>query len=329
MLDTFAFNAPDRIPVIYHPSPAGLYVHGNKLLDLFNTYPPDNPIAFDRIPCPPPDAFDADGRYHELRTDEWGTEWEHRIFGVWGLPRRYPLECWDAADSCVFPPVPGFNSAAIREQRQDYLVFEGTISIFERLHALRAIEEVLMDILAEDPGLLRFLDRLENYWRQVIRAMLDAGVDVVMFGDDWGTQGAPILPPALFRKHFVPRYARLMAPIHEAGRKVFFHSCGFMEGTLDELIALGIDGLWPQIGFFESNPALFEHCARNKVTLYIHPDRQYLVPRGTPREIEATIKAYAEQYHARQGGSIFYVEIENDAPFENVKTLVEAIHRWR
>jgi len=127
----------------------------------------------------------------------------------------------------------------------------------------------------------------------------------------------------------VPRYARLMTPIQEANRKVFFHSCGFLEGTLDALIDLGIDGLWPQIGFFEANPGLFEKCARNKVTLYLHPDRQYLVPRGTQTEIEATIKAYAKQYHARQGGGIFYVEIENDAPFENVKALVEAIDRFR
>ncbi len=160
MLDTFAFNAPDKIPVVYHPSPAGLHVHGEKLLELFNAYPPDTPVVFDHIPRPPEGALDAAGRYHELRTDEWGTEWEHRIFGVWGHPHRYPVESWDAAGRYVFPPVPAFNSSAIAAQRQEYLVFEGTISLFERLHALRPIDEVLMDILAEDPALLHFLDRL-------------------------------------------------------------------------------------------------------------------------------------------------------------------------
>jgi len=33
--------------------------------------------------------------------------------------------------------------------------------------------------------------------------------------------------------------------------------------------------------------------------------------------------------HAIGGGGIFYVEIENDAPWENVKTLIEAIHEYR
>ncbi|MCK4990790.1 MAG: hypothetical protein KAS29_09905, partial [Bacteroidales bacterium] len=62
---------------------------------------------------------------------------------------------------------------------------------------------------------------------------------------------------------------------------------------------------------------------------YIHPDRQQLIPLGTPAEIEKAIANYAEKYHKIGGGAIFYVEIENDAPFENVKALVESIHKYR
>lgn len=329
MLDAFAFNGPDRIPVVYHPSPAGLNVHGKKLLDLFNAYPPDNPVVFDAIPHPPEGTVDASGRYHEIRTDEWGTEWEHLIYGVWGHPRRYPFENWEAAAAYAFPPFPLPDRVTLAKQREEYLVFAGTVSIFERLHALRPMDEVLMDLLTEATAFLRFLDRLVEYWLQVIHGLLDAGADVIMFGDDWGAQGAPLIPSALFRKLFAPRYARLMAPIHKAGGKVFFHCCGFMDGILDELIHLGIHGLWPQIGFFEADPSLFDTCAEHRVTLYLHPDRQYLIPRGTPEEIETVIKAYAERFHASRGGGIFYVEIENDAPFENVQALVEAVHRWR
>jgi uroporphyrinogen decarboxylase len=329
MLQAMEFKAPDKIPVVYHPSPAGLYVHGKKLLDLFNAYPPDNPVCFDAIPCPPAGTVDAAGKYHEIRKDEWGTTWQHLIYGVWGHPLDYPFESWEAATEYAFPPLPTFDNKQVAEQGRDYLVFAGTISIFERLTALRPMDQALMDILTEDPALLCFLDRLVEYWLTYIHDMIDAGIDVIMFGDDWGTQCAPIIPPGLFRKLFIPRYEKLMAPIHKAGRKVFFHCCGFLEGTLDELIGLGINGLWPQIGLFESNPSLFDKCIQNKVALYIHPDRQYLVPRGTPKEIKSAVKKYARKYHDAQGGGIFYVEIENDAPFENVKALVEAIHRWR
>ena len=76
-------------------------------------------------------------------------------------------------------------------------------------------------------------------------------------------------------------------------------------------------------------PDAVEKCRDHRVAIYIHPDRQRLVPLGTPAEIDATIRAYAERYHALGGGGIFYIEMENDAPFENVKALIEAVHRYR
>ncbi len=329
MLAAFEFNAPDKIPVVYHPSPAGLHVHGEKLLSLFNECPPDNPITFDTIPSPPADTVDDAGRYHEVRVDEWGTEWEYLTFGIHGHPKAYPFETWEEAGDYQFPSLPSIDRAELSRQRKEYLLFSGWISIFERLHALRPMDQVLMDVLAGEPTLLHFLDRLVDYWLDAIDAMIDAGIDVIMFGDDWGTQDAPFIAPALFQSIFKPRYERLMAPIRKAGRKVFFHSCGFLGGMLDDLLDLDIDGLWPQITLFESHPSFLEKCRRHNVAIYIHPDRQYLIPRGSPVEIEATIKRYAERYHAMQGGGIFYVEIENDAPFQNARALIESIHTWR
>lgn len=315
--------------MVYHPSPAGLYVHGSKLLDLFNAYPPDNPVVFDSIPHPPAEAIDDSGRYSEIRVDEWGTVWRHLIFGVWGHPMHYPFHDWEEAATYAFPDLPTFDAEALAHQRKGYLLFAGTISIFERLHALQPMEHVLLDILTEKPSLLRFIDRLMEYWLNVIDRMINSGIDVIMFGDDWGGQTAPLIPPSIFHKMFVPRYKTLMAPIRAANRRIFFHSCGFLGEILDALLELGINGLWPQLGFFDEDPTLFEKCRKNRVTLYIHPDRQYLVPRGTPEEIQRAIKSYAERFHHYGGGGIFYVEVENDAPFENIETLLQSIHRFR
>ena len=79
MLDALNYNHPDRIPVVYHPSNAGLFVHGQKLIDLFNQFPPDNPITFIDLPKPEKDAFDKEGNYHEIKTDEWGTKFSQNI----------------------------------------------------------------------------------------------------------------------------------------------------------------------------------------------------------------------------------------------------------
>ena len=137
MLDALEYNDPDRIPVVYHPSPAGLYTHGQKLLDLFNQYPPDNPIAFDSIPQPPQGTVDQAGRYHEITTDDWGTTWEYLIYGIQGHPKEYALQDWKA-EGYSFPPVSPIGSEAfaaekrlIDEQRKEFLVFYGWASIFE------------------------------------------------------------------------------------------------------------------------------------------------------------------------------------------------------
>lgn len=332
MLDAFKFNNPDKIPVVYHPSPAGLHVQGRKLLDLFKAYPSDNPVSFDSIPAPPPHTIADNGRYHEIKKDDWGTEWEYLIFGVNGHPRRYPFGSWEEAEDFQFPairPIPPADIARMAEHRKRYLLFNGWVSLFEKLHALRPMDEVLMDLQTRDPHLMSFLDRLEIYWEKVIAEFLGVGIDVIVFGDDWGMQSATIISPALFREIFMPRYRRLIAPIKKAGRMVFFHSCGFLGEILDDLFDLGINGLWPQITLYQDNPQFPANCKEHRVAVYLHPDRQKLIPLGTPREIENAIRIYADRYHRLNGGGIFYVEIENDAPFENVEALIKSIHKFR
>ena len=209
----------------------------------------------------------------------------------------------------------------------DYLVFDGGVSLFERLCALRPMDEVLVGLLTEDAALLAFLDRLVAYWRGVIAAQVAAGVDVVTFGDDWGTQAAPIISPALFRALFKPRYQELFELVHQAGRRVFLHSCGRLGPIFDEFLELGVDGFWPQLPLYEGDEAFFARCKEHHVALYLHPDRQRLVPLGSPREIEERVRAYARRHRRLGGGGIFYVEIENDAPFENAEALLRSIHQ--
>ena len=337
MLNAFNYNNPDKIPVVYHPSTAGLYVHGRKLIDLFQTYPPDNPITHDRIPTLEPGAFDADGNYHEIITDEWGTGWEYRIFGIAGHPKYYPFTSWqEALESYTFPPLAKIGSQVFvqeqmagSEKRKKYLIFNGWISIFEKLHALRPIDELLMDILTNDHHLLAFIDMLTNYWMTAIDYYKAIGTDVYVVGDDWGMQKSTLISPELFRDIFKPHYKKLFSNIQKDGGMVFLHSCGYMGELLDEFIGLGVRGLWPQLNLYDQDDSFTEKCRENKIAVYLHLDRQRLIPLGTPDQIRRYIAETAEKYHRLGGGGIFYVEIENDAPYENVKALIESIHKYR
>jgi hypothetical protein len=333
---TLNYDQPDRLPVVIHASTAGLYVHGQKLLELFRQYPPDHPAAFDTLPAPPSTAFDAQGRYHERKTDDWGVEWEYLIFGIAGHPSRYPIADWEQADAYAFPGLwpttgPDFERprAELQRNKAQYFMAGGGISIFEKLHALHPMDGLLLALASEEPGLFRFLERLERHWNDIIDYHLALGYDAIWFGDDWGTQTAPIISPAMFRDIFRPIYKRLFARVKAGGARVFFHSCGALGPIFDELLDLGIDLIWPQIRWFESDPARIAACRERKVGFYVHPDRQRLIPLGTPAEIRAEIRRYADLGRRLGGGVVFYVEIENDAPFENVAALMEAIGEGR
>ena len=330
MLQAFDFGNPDRLPVYYHASTAGLYVHGRKLLDLFQAYPPDNAATFDAIPQPPKEARDSEGRYHELKADEFGTVWEHRIFGVAGHPLRYALQSWSAPLPFPALPAPGsteFEAArkTIAEQKRNYLTFGGWISLFEKLHALRPFEEVLMDLADGSRALLAFLDRLVEYRHRQIEQHLGAGTDVLVLGDDWGTQTGLLISPAIFRRVFKPRIGELIAHARSGGARVLYHTCGAAQPLYQDLVESGINALWHQSGLY--GPESFARAAaENRTLLFLHPDRQYLVPRGTPDEIRNTIRRYRDIHMRLGGGAVFYVEIENDAPFENVEALVKAVN---
>jgi uroporphyrinogen decarboxylase len=330
MLKAFQFDHPDRLPVYYHPSTAGLHVHGQKLLDLFRAYPPDNAITFDALPQPPKDAFDADGRYHEFRADELGTVWEYRIFGVAGHPHRYALQSW--RDPLAFPPVPKAGSREYEDAcrhraglRERYLLFDGWGNLFERLHALRPFDEVLMGLADEDPDLLAFLDRLVAYRKEQLAFLAGTGTDVVVMGDDWGTQTGLLVSPGTFRSIFKPRIRAMIEQARAGGARVLYHTCGAVYPLYRDLVEAGINALWHQVGLYDTQ-AFAREAARDRVLLFLHMDRQHLVPRGTPREIREAVRRYAAIHRELGGGAIFYVEIENDAPFENVEALVKAVH---
>ena len=337
MLDAFNFTNPDKIPLVYHQSPAGLFVHGQKLLDLFNRYPSDNPITFVGIPQVGPECYDANGDYHEIKTDEWGTGWEYRIFGISGHPKTYPFNSWEEAlDNWQFPPIASVGSLVFNRERQageenrrKYLVFNGWISIFEKLHALRPFDEVFMDLFTKDKYFMAFLEKMTEYWLSVIDYYSEVGTDVYVFGDDWGMQNSTMISPEMFRDVYKPLYRRLFDRVREHGGIPFLHCCGYMGEILDEFIDLGVRGLWPQLNLYDNDEVFIRKCREHKIAIYLHPDRQRLMPLGTPAEIEAYIARLAERYHKLEGGGIFYVEIENDAPFENVKALIESIDKYR
>ena len=330
------FRPPDVAPLECHPSPAGLYEHGARLQQLFREHPHDFGDFSDLpIPTPNPEAIQPDGSYCEVRTDAWGTTWRHYIYGAWGLPEARPLDDWAnlAHWQPPAPPAPSgpdFEAARARAaaHKQTYYLKAGWGGFFETLHSIRRFEDVLMDIALNTREINRLADMLVEYQTEALRYALALEPDGLQMGDDFGTQEALLLAPEQWRRFFKPRYERLLAPAREAGVHMFFHSCGQIGGLLEDLADLGVNALWPQINLFDW-PAFARRCRELRLALALHPERSHIMTHGTPEQVRRHVEDLALAFRPREGGSWFYLEIDNGFPWENVAALFEAVGEYR
>ncbi|MBS1874287.1 MAG: hypothetical protein JSU00_13810 [Acidobacteria bacterium] len=328
VLAALSFQPPDIVPLEYHASPAGFVDHGAALRDLWDRNPDD---------FGPPHRFaipDVDPGPRAWR-DAWGIEWAEKSYGAGGLPTRRPLADWSAFEHFRTPPVPepygeAFESERARSQihRQQYFQKTAWISLFELMHALRPFEDVLMDIASDAPEIGRLADVLTEHHLAHIRYLLARGVDAIQFGDDFGTQSGLMLSPKLWRDFFAPRYLELMRPIKAAGAKVFFHTCGAAGGLLEDIAALGVDAVWPQLNTYDLD-WLARFSRQSKLAIALHPDRGELMIRSTPDAVRRYVAMLAETFQVDRGGTWFYVEIDRGFPFANVAALAQAIASLR
>ena len=163
-----AFRPVDVVPLQIHPSPSGLFDHGQKLIDLMRRCGHDfDDLGYLRIPEVPAADFDADGRYHRFAKDEWGTSWEYRLYGVWGYRVGYPLADISRLTDYKTPVVAPLEReelvqarAAAEVHRRVYYRLAGGVSLFETMQSLRPFEDVLIEIAQDAPEINRLADML-------------------------------------------------------------------------------------------------------------------------------------------------------------------------
>jgi len=334
----YEFRPPDKTPVQFYYAPVGFYEHGEKLNDLFARYEGDfEPFAWQPIPRPPAEAFDARGRYDETRRDAWGTLWRYKIFGVWGMEVDYPLRDYARLAEYEFPPLPAYVTDAsafaleqekIKEHRRGYFCSRSVGGFFEKLISLRPFEDVLCDMAEENEDFIALLDRLTEYYRRHIDALIRLGVDAISFGDDYGTQRGLIFSREMFQKYFMPRYRELTRPARAAGVKVHFHSCGKVGPLLEDFRAMGVDSIWPQLPAYDMR-WLADCCRDLGLAVAIHTDRAETMTRGAPEQVRALVRREYKIFRPDLGGSWFYVEVDNGFPFESIRALAEEIYALR
>jgi len=172
-----------------------------------------------------------------------------------------------------------------------------------------------------------FADRLLEYCLKSLSFVLEAKPDAVTFSDDWGAQDRLMVNPSFWREFFKPRYKEMFKIVHDHGAYVYFHSDGYILDIIPDLAEIGVDILNPQFSCFRLEE--LAETVHDKICIASDIDRQYILPKGSPEEVEAYVKNVIELFsHDGRGGLICRGEINIDVPLENVEAMYKAFEKY-
>lgn len=162
--------------------------------------------------------------------DEWGCIWDNIGVSNLGEVKDFPLRRWEDWNSLKIPDIRDSKRwksvEGARERAGDKFLLAGGISLYERVHFIRGLENTWADIYCAPKELGRLIDVLVDMNIYAIERYHKEGVDGYIWCDDWGLQDRLMISPDAWREIWKPRYARVYKFVHDAGMLTFLHSCG-------------------------------------------------------------------------------------------------------
>ncbi|NVM05239.1 MAG: methyltransferase [Candidatus Helarchaeota archaeon] len=208
-------------------------------------------------------------------------------------------------------------------------------SVFEFGHALRRIDNSLMDLVSDPSQVEKFLDKIMDFHLaslSLVCKYVGDVIDVIRIGDDLGENKGPLINPKLYRKIFKPRHAEICDYIKKhSSMKIFFHSCGSIKPFIPDLIDVGVDILNPvQINVRNMDPKELKEEYGDDITFWGGgADTRNVINRLSPKEVEKHVTELLEIFSP--GGGFIWSTIHNilpDVPPENIVAMFDAIHKY-
>lgn len=263
---------------------------------------------------------------YELRKDRWGiiSKWSNETYTYQYVD--YPLKTISLEDYS-WPEVDEDSLSYVekyRRENEDFCVYGGVIHLFEIAWQLTGFNEFMVMMIRNDPKVDEVLDRLNDIRLRQARLLLEADVDVVYDGDDVGAQNTMIVSPILWRKFLKPRYKLLSDLIHSKGKYFFFHSDGWIEPIIKDLIEIGVDILNP-VQPETMDPARIRQLCGNRMAFEGTLSIQRTLPFGSVDDVKEEVRR-----RIRELGSTGLIlgpshSIQPDTPLENILAIYDVV----
>jgi uroporphyrinogen decarboxylase len=292
------------------------------------------------MPGPAPSGHTREISDNSL-VDCWGCGWERKPGAPYYEITNPPLgkATLDDLPRYAWPDLTaparfsGLKDRAREIQDAGYAsVLLSGITLFEQAYMMRGVENTLVDLVADQEFFAALIARIKSIAIPCVRELLQevgSCVDVLVTGDDLGSQDSTLMSPETYRRLIKPHQAELLAAIREgADAKIFFHSCGNVYPLIGDLIEIGVDILNPvQVSASEmGDTARLKREFGGRLSFCGAIDTQKILPRGTTEDVRAEVRRRIRDL-APGGGYIAAAVhcIQPDVPPENIVAMCDEV----
>lgn len=270
--------------------------------------------------------------------DGWGVANEPGSAAAFHMTyMHHPMENFDSVEQILAYPLPQFDpdgtglaaqTAAVKALHDAGRAARGQMqcTIWETAWYMRGMENLMCDMISEDPMAEVLLDLVTDRAVQRAVSFAKAGADAIFLGDDVGMQHTIMMSEGLYGEWLKPRLKRVIDAARAVNPDVliFYHSCGHVTELIPQLIEAGVDVL---------NPVQPE-CMDFKKICDTYGDRlsfhgtigtQSVMPFGTPEEVRQ--KVFENLDIAGPNGGLYVCPthlLEPEVPVENVVAYIQA-----
>lgn len=200
---------------------------------------------------------------------------------------------------------------------------------FQDACAAFGMENAMMTLLTEPQMFQAVIDRITDFYLEANEIFYQAAagnVEMVLIGNDLGSQQTLMVNPELLRKYVFPGTRKLINQAHSHGIKVMHHSCGAIRDVIPDLIELGVDVIHPiQVLATGMGPQGLRDDFGDRISFCGGVDVQDLLVNGTPEEVRSKVRELCELFPTGLILSPSHEAILADIPPSNIEVLFRAI----
>jgi uroporphyrinogen decarboxylase len=265
---------------------------------------------------------------------------EHETGGYWDYC-DWPLReaSLEEIEKWPMPSPDQYDYSRIAEQCEkhgNFAVYTGHPGIGDIINAtgmLRTMEQVLVDLITDDPAGMRLIDRKNDILVEIVRRTIEAArgrIDFLWMGEDLGTQRGPTMSLDLFRQQIRPRLQKFVDVARHFGIPVMIHSCGSSSWAFNDLVEMGVgvvDTLQPEATNME--PAYLKKTYGDRLAFHGMISTAGPVAYGTVQDTIDNVRQTLETMMPGGGYALAPTHcLQSNSPTENVVAMYDTAKKY-